>query len=159
MTEVAEAAGGGARTLECPGCGLVREVDRFQRTAGEFCARCDYPLFFAPAATTRRTIGADERSDVERALRRLPGDRHRLLTESCPACGERNPAGNVTCLRCGALLHPPAVPPELAAADPVSTETTPVVVPLPRRVLDPALVAVLVIVVLVLGLVLAAVRT
>ncbi|MEY2571018.1 MAG: hypothetical protein QOE63_1368 [Acidimicrobiaceae bacterium] len=155
MVDVAK---GQVRTLECPGCGLVREVDRFRRTAGEFCARCDYPLFFAPTATAQRTVEAERRSDVERALRRLPGDQHRFVTMTCPECDERNPATNVTCLRCGALLHPPPV-----MAAPAPLEPEPIEVPpqagRARRRLDPALVAILVIVVLTLGLLLAIVRT
>src|SRR5687768_51788 len=144
-----------ARTIECPGCGLVRDVDQFRRTAGEFCTRCDYPLFFAPVAGERYKVEASDRAEVEHALRRLPGDRHRLVTEPCPACAERNPVGGVTCLRCGALLHPPE-----ALAEPMPTPVPePVAAPVETRPwLTPTLVAALVAVIVVIALVVVLVR-
>lgn len=33
--------------VECPGCGAVDENVRLQKTATEFCAGCDCPLFWA----------------------------------------------------------------------------------------------------------------
>jgi hypothetical protein len=143
-----------ATGVECPGCGLVREVDRFRRTAGEFCTRCDYPLFFAPVAADRQRAEVGSPSEVEEALRRLPGDRHRLAATRCPACGERNPANGVRCLRCDADLHPPVEPavPEPAPAPP------PVAGPEPRPWLTPALVAALVAAVLLVGVLVAVLR-
>jgi len=147
-----------ARTVECPGCGLVRDIDRFRRTAGEFCLRCDYPLFFAPAASGSRLAEVRDPADVEDALRRLPGDRHRLVTERCPACGERNPTTGITCLRCGADLHPAEEPPA-PEPEPAPAPADPVVVEPERSPwLSPALVGALIAAVLLLGVLVAVAR-
>ena len=36
--------------IVCPECGLVTSLTAIRRAADEFCAHCDYPLFWAPTA-------------------------------------------------------------------------------------------------------------
>lgn len=144
--------GPAVRSIECPGCGLVRALDRFHRTAGEFCARCDYPLFFAPVPAARPVGDA---SEVDAALRRLPSDRVRVATEACPACGERNLAGAATCLRCGSDMQVPEPP---APTEPEVVEPAPAPPPTPQPLLSPALVAALIGVLAVVALLVLVVR-
>ncbi len=59
--------------VECPGCGATYELSRVQKTAAEFCAGCDYPLFWA---TRRAPIDEAETNASEGlapTLRRRPG--------------------------------------------------------------------------------------
>ena len=95
--------------LICPSCGHTATVDPARRDARDFCASCDYPLFWAvdrPAPTP---------ADVsDSGLRRLPGTAGRaaLAALQCWSCTERNDPHATTCSRCGADLHPVAAAPE-----------------------------------------------
>lgn len=95
--------------IVCPGCSRITRLVAVRRAADEFCAHCDFPLFWAPTAVT---VGAAiEGSDT--ALRRLPGagGRQRLGNKVCPDCGELNPIDATNCLRCDADLNPRIEPP------------------------------------------------
>lgn len=136
-------------SLTCPECGEPAERDELSRHADSFCAGCDFPLFWAPAAVSLLSAGERE---TDEALRRLPGagGHRQRVTRPCPACGEQNPMGRTDCLRCSALLDPP--PPE-----PVVLEPAPVVVvappPAPEKKIRwfwPALAAGLVLVTIVI---------
>jgi ribosomal protein S27AE len=70
--------------ITCPRCGTASQLAwPMRRSADEFCERCDYPLFWAPAFADR---------DVD--LR-------------CPRCDHPNPAGSVYCNRCGEQVEKP----------------------------------------------------
>jgi uncharacterized paraquat-inducible protein A len=95
--------------ITCPQCSLVTDLPVIQRSADEFCVKCDFPLFWASAATT---VGpAVESTDAN--LRRLPGSggRRTVGAKTCPTCGERNPLTGTHCIRCGNPLE--IVEPEL----------------------------------------------
>jgi hypothetical protein len=96
--------------IVCPECGLVTSLTAIRRAADEFCAHCDYPLFWAPTALPLVT-GATA-SDA--TVRRLPGAGGRMMigTLVCPACGELNPMSEIDCIRCGSPLHPVVAEPE-----------------------------------------------
>jgi predicted RNA-binding Zn-ribbon protein involved in translation (DUF1610 family) len=108
----------------CPSCGTVGRVDYARREADAFCVKCDFPLFWS---VDRIVLPANGNTD-ERGLRRLPGTAGRAALASllCPACQEPNPATGVTCVRCGALLHPVAPEPVVVAPEP-EPEPEPVV--------------------------------
>lgn len=136
-------------TLTCPDCGETSEREEVSRAADSFCERCDFPLFWAPAAAP---LLANAERETDEALRRLPGagGHRQRVSRACPACGEPNPGGRTDCLRCGALLDPP--PPE-----PVELEPAPVVVVAPppppparNRWFWPALVGGLVLVTIII---------
>ena len=40
--------------IVCPECGQVTTLTAIRRAADEFCAHCDYPLFWAPTAAAAR---------------------------------------------------------------------------------------------------------
>lgn len=94
--------------ITCPGCGTISHFDQVRRSAEEFCRRCDYPLFWV-----RQSDGPLEAGDDEFGLRRLPGAGGRQVVASigCPQCNEPNLHSATLCIRCGADLHPPAMPP------------------------------------------------
>lgn len=94
--------------IVCPECGTRTELPAIRRSADEFCAHCDYPLFWVQSALVVTSPGGN--SDA--TLRRLPGagGRHRVGSKVCPECGELNPLGETHCLRCRADLDPK--PPE-----------------------------------------------
>lgn len=97
--------------IVCPECGLVTSMTSIRRAADEFCAHCDYPLFWAP--TAQPLVAGSAPSDA--TLRRLPGAGGRMLigTIVCPQCGELNPMTQTHCIRDGFPLHPePALEPE-----------------------------------------------
>lgn len=118
-------AGGMAERVVCPRCGTAGVVDLARRDATGFCARCDYPLFWA----VRQSAGgaADAGDD---ARRRLPGTvgAQTIASLPCPHCAEPNPPRAQVCLRCG---RPMVVVPEPAPV-PVT-----VVVPPPAPVPPP----------------------
>ena len=83
--------------IVCPECGQVSRFVAIRRAAEEFCAHCDYPLFWAPTAVAMATPGVSSAT----TLRRLPGagGRQRIGTRVCHECGELNALERV-------LLHP-----------------------------------------------------
>lgn len=102
----------------CPSCGTVGVADFARRDAGDFCAVCDYPLFWS---RDRVVLPSNDAPD-DSGLRRLPGTAGRAALASllCPTCAEPNPATGVTCVRCGSDLHPkPVVAPVVEAPLPV----------------------------------------
>jgi hypothetical protein len=90
----------------CPGCGTAARVDGVRRESEDFCATCDYPLFWA---VERHAAALNEGSDT--GLRRLPGTAGRasLAALRCPSCTEPNAPSAVLCARCGAELRPAPV--------------------------------------------------
>ena len=115
--------------IVCPECGLVTSLTSIRRAADEFCAHCDFPLFWAPSALP--LVSASESSDA--TLRRLPGAGGRMVigTIVCPQCGELNPLTETHCIRDGFPLHAlpepepeplPEPPPPLPAPEPPPPE-------------------------------------
>lgn len=117
--------------IVCPECGLVTSMTSIRRAADEFCAHCDYPLFWAPTALPLVSGSVSS----EATLRRLPGAGGRMLigTVVCPQCGELNPMTETHCIRDGFPLHaapepepepepepPPPPPPPAAPPEPRS---------------------------------------
>ena len=94
--------------IVCPECGLVTSLTAIRRAADEFCAHCDYPLFWAPTALP--LVTGSTPSDA--TLRRLPGAGGRMMigTLVCPQCGELNPMSETHCIRDGFPLHPEPEP-------------------------------------------------
>lgn len=85
-------------TVVCPECGTPAPATLNRRDARDFCAKCDFPLFWTPAEVIRD--GAEGGGE---SLRRLPGTAGRATVASvpCPTCAEANPIAAETCLRCG----------------------------------------------------------
>lgn len=98
-------------TVTCPECGTTAHTTDGRRDASDFCAVCDFPLFWSATASQVR----GDLVDTDDALRRLPGTDGRGLSYSvpCPTCGELNLATARTCLRCAGSMVPP--PPPLPA--------------------------------------------
>ena len=90
-------------TITCPSCGTASALDRLNRTAEEFCRKCDYPLFWAPVPTTLEFLNGDGEATAETTLRRLPGANGRRAVASipCPTCSELNAPTTLVCHRCG----------------------------------------------------------
>ncbi|WP_139983213.1 hypothetical protein [Nocardioides litoris] len=105
---------GTGREVTCPECGTVARVAVNRRESHDFCATCDFPLFWTPDQVVR----GDEEGAGAAALRRLPGTAGRTTVGSlpCPHCSEVNPVSGVLCLRCGGDLHPVAPPPPVVVA-------------------------------------------
>ena len=85
----------------CPSCGTEAHLEGVTRSADEFCRKCDYPLFWAPAPTTIASL--EEDGTAEATLRRLPGSSGRRAVASvpCPTCSELNAPTSLVCIRCG----------------------------------------------------------
>lgn len=119
-----------AREVVCPECGTVARVAINRRESHDFCAECDFPLFWTPSQVVLGDAGA-----AGAALRRLPGTAGRAAIGAltCPHCTEANPISGETCLRCGGELHlaPPAPPP---APPPVAAPLPPTPLESPRPV-------------------------
>jgi ribosomal protein L40E len=116
--------------IVCPECSQVTDLVAVRRAAEEFCAQCDFPLFWAPSAAPMATPGVSSDS----TMRRLPGasGRRQIGTKVCPECGELNPMKETHCGRCSSELDPKPVvvpPPVVRMALP---EPEPVV-EAPRR--------------------------
>jgi hypothetical protein len=110
--------------VECPGCGSVCEGVDPRPTAAWFCPNCDYPLFLAAPAPP--AVAANSGL----ARRRLPGTdgREVIASEPCWACGERNPMGSMSCIRCNSQLVRPTPPAPLEVeAPPVEAEVVPLI--------------------------------
>lgn len=101
----------------CPECGTPAAVTLNRRDAVDFCATCDFPLFWTPTAIVRD--GGEGQGD---SLRRLPGTAGRQTVASipCPSCAEANPVGTQTCLRCGGpmVIEPLPEPEPVRAPEP-----------------------------------------
>ncbi|WP_372728642.1 hypothetical protein [Nocardioides sp.] len=126
-TPVNEAASQPERVV-CPECGAVAMVSLNRRQSADFCARCDYPLFWTPTEIVR---GEGDLDDM--ALRRLPGTVGRVSVASaaCPHCAEANQISAEVCVRCGG---PMTVEPTVAApvvAPPPAPEEPAVLAPMP----------------------------
>ena len=100
---------GARREVVCPECGTTATITVNRREAEDFCRRCDFPLFWTPAAIVLDTSSGPA-SD---ALRRLPGTAGRVTVGklACPHCQESNPVTNTHCVRCQGDLHPVLPPP------------------------------------------------
>jgi hypothetical protein len=111
--------------VTCPECGTVATVALTRREASDFCAQCDYPLFWTPSK-----ILLDTGTTSGDSLRRLPGTSGRVTVGSvaCPHCAEGNLLTAQTCVRCGGLMDPPA--PEVVVAAPPPAPAPP---PEPER--------------------------
>ena len=98
-------------SITCPECGAPATMDPSRRDASDFCAHCDFPLFWS-----RERIPVGEAADAgEDALRRLPGALGRVVIASvpCPHCNELNLPSAMYCVRCGLAMQytPPPPPP------------------------------------------------
>lgn len=118
------------REVTCPECGTVATITVNRREAEDFCRRCDFPLFWTPAAIVLDTSS----SSASEALRRLPGTAGRVSVGkiACPHCAESNPATSTHCLRCHGDLHP-VVPPPPPAPVALAAPEPPAPAPEPRR--------------------------
>lgn len=98
----------------CPECGTSAQVTLNRREAGDFCPRCDFPLFWVRSEVLLDRAGAEE------SLRRLPGTagRRSVGSASCPTCTEANPVTASTCLRCGGPMELPPAPRIIVAQPP-----------------------------------------
>lgn len=108
----------------CPECGQVSTLPSIRRASDEFCAHCDFPLFWAPTAIPVAT----QSSSSDSTLRRLPGAGGRLMigTRVCPTCGELNSIAEQFCTRCHNDMDPkpepvmaPPPPPPPPAPEPI----------------------------------------
>jgi len=100
--------------VTCPECGWVQTIAPSRRDARDFCARCDFPLFWTPDALARGAA-----FDVgDASLRRLPGTVGRVAIASrpCPHCSEPNALSAEVCIRCH---KPMTVVPEAPPPPPV----------------------------------------
>ncbi len=116
--------------VTCPECGTQATVALSERDAADFCARCDYPLFWTP-----QTIQLGDRDTDGDTLRRLPGTAGQVTVASipCPHCGEVNPLAAETCTRCGLpMVVVPPPEPEPAPEPVVVVPPPPPPVPEPR---------------------------
>jgi hypothetical protein len=118
---------GARREVVCPECGTTATITVNRREAEDFCRRCDFPLFWTPAAIVLDTSSGPS-SD---ALRRLPGTAGRVTVGKldCPHCRESNPVTETHCLRCQGDLHPVIAPPP---APPVALPPPPAPEPAPE---------------------------
>ncbi len=90
--------------IVCPECGRTSHLVAIRRSAEEFCAHCDFPLFWAPSNIPAMVPGTSS----EASRRRLPGAGGRLKVGSrdCWSCGELNSIADTHCHRCGVDLDP-----------------------------------------------------
>jgi len=93
--------------ITCPDCGVITDLPQINRTADEFCPKCDYPLFWAQAAAGERPATRDG----DENLRRLPGTggRRTIGARSCDECGEHNALTATHCIRCGIEFDAPEI--------------------------------------------------
>lgn len=94
-------------SITCPECGTVANVQLTRRESGDFCAKCDFPLFWTPA-----TIQLGEGATDGATLRRLPGTggKQTVASTPCPHCREANAITSSTCARCGLPMVVAAAP-------------------------------------------------
>ncbi len=95
-------------SITCPECGTVSNVQLTRRESGDFCAKCDFPLFWTPA-----TIQLGEGATDGATLRRLPGTggKQTVASTPCPHCREANSITANTCVRCHLPMVVAAPPP------------------------------------------------
>ncbi len=106
----------------CPECGTVADVQLTRRESGDFCAKCDFPLFWTPT-----TIQLGESATDGATLRRLPGTagKQTVASTACPHCFEANPITSENCFRCGlsmVVAAPPAPAPIVYTPPPAAAE-------------------------------------
>lgn len=110
-------AGPATEPVVCPRCGTPGLVDLARRDATGFCARCDYPLFWAVRQSAPGVLEAGDD-----ARRRLPGTvgAQTIASLPCPHCAEPNPPRAAVCLRCGRpmVVVPEPVPVAVVAPAP-----------------------------------------
>lgn len=115
VAAVQSAGAGPLVEVTCPGCGALAHVRADRRSAADFCATCDHPLFWAGVRSAPEGVADDASLD---ARYRAPGvvgtAQHSPL--ACPRCGEHNHATWGACVRCGAELDPPPPPPPVPPA-------------------------------------------
>ena len=99
----------------CPECGRTSELVAIRRSAEEFCAHCDFPLFWAPSNIPATVPG----TSAEASRRRLPGagGMQKVGSRDCWACGELNSLTDTHCSRCGEDLDPKPVVEEVVIPD------------------------------------------
>lgn len=118
---VQSAGAGPLVEVACPGCGTPAHVHADRRSANDFCATCDHPLFWAGPRTGAAESGGDDGHD---ARYRAPGvvgtSQHGAL--ACPACGEQNHATWSACVRCGSDLNPPPPVPVVPLPEPAPAQ-------------------------------------
>jgi hypothetical protein len=104
----AMAAAAAVETVTCPACGTTASVAMNRRDATDFCAKCDYPLFWTPSNVVHG--GPADTNDL--ALRRLPGTvgRATIASRDCPHCAEPNTVTAQVCVRCHGPMFPVAEP-------------------------------------------------
>ncbi len=112
-------------SITCPECGTVAEVQLTRRESADFCAKCDFPLFWTPS-----TIQLGEGATDGATLRRLPGTagKQTVASTACPHCYEANPITSDNCFRCGLPMVVAAAP-----APPPVVYTPPPPAPEPRK--------------------------
>jgi rRNA maturation protein Nop10 len=117
------------RQVVCPECGARATVVLNRRQSADFCAHCDFPLFW----TTQEVVTGDPRETAPDALRRLPGTAGRVTLASvrCPSCAEANTLTADVCVRCGSDMRPPAPPPPPIVEVPKPPEPAPLPPPPP----------------------------
>ncbi len=95
--------------ITCPECGASAMVELTRREALDFCARCDFPLFWA----RDQVVFSDPVDSNDDALRRLPGTLGKVViaSEPCPHCNEPNLPTATHCVRCGLRMQASAAPP------------------------------------------------
>lgn len=126
-----QAAGAGPLVeVACPGCGTPAHVHGDRRSAADFCATCDHPLFWAGPRSGPAGVADDDGQD---ARYRAPGvvgtAQHAAL--ACPRCGEQNHATWGTCVRCGSDLNPPPPAPVVPQPAPAPAQVITVERPVP----------------------------
>jgi hypothetical protein len=98
--------------VNCPECGTAAMIEPTRRDAQDFCARCDFPLFWRK----NQLLLMDAQDTGGASTRRLPGTvgRAAAASVSCPHCTEPNLPTATVCIRCGEsmqILAPPPPPP------------------------------------------------
>ncbi|SOD70953.1 hypothetical protein SAMN05892883_0571 [Jatrophihabitans sp. GAS493] len=126
-SRVVAVAQSAAQFLTCPECGTKAMVTVSRRESGDFCRKCDYPLFWVPSR-----VELDRSDTSEASLRRLPGTVGRATVASlaCPHCAEPNAVNAVTCIRCGRLMRVEVIP--LPPPEPVYVAPEPLPEPEPE---------------------------
>lgn len=122
-------ASAGLVDVACPGCGTPARIRADRRSASDFCATCDHPLFWAGPAPGAAEVVEDPGLDARfRAPGVVGAAQHAPVP--CPRCGELNHTTWAACVRCGADLAPPpptpAPPPPAPAPPRVVTVERPV---------------------------------
>lgn len=102
--------------LICPECGTLAATESGRRSSTDFCANCDYPLFWAGGKAT--TVVPAQVADHSRRAPGVAGARE-YAQLPCPQCHELNDPAAIVCLRCGSAM---AVPEPAPAPPPPQPE-------------------------------------